>query len=124
MRALHRATGEADDQALMQLVLLEHPELGQVDVAGRVFLTLHGHKLYHLERTLCSDRYWARRGRRTAASLASHRRFNNLSPPRVRRSPPMEPPVVLHFNGNGKRLLRGCFAAFRKRLLVNGPRAS
>ena len=25
----------------------------KVDVAGRVFLTLHGHKLYHLERTLC-----------------------------------------------------------------------
>ncbi|CAE7605209.1 unnamed protein product, partial [Symbiodinium microadriaticum] len=122
-RTLHRQTGETDIQALLQLVLMEHPELGMVDFSGRLFLALHGHSTTDLERELCTDDYFLPRGRQRAVSVPAYlRRFNNLFPPPLRRRSATEPPVALHFNGNGKRFIRRCLNFFRQRLRINGPR--
>ncbi|CAE7521363.1 unnamed protein product [Symbiodinium sp. CCMP2592] len=122
-RTLYRQTGETDSQALLQLVLLEHPELGMVDFSGRLFLALHGHGTEDLERELCTDDYFVPRGRQSAVAVPAYlRRFNNLYPPPLRRRSADEPPVALHFNGNGKRFLRRCLNFFRQRLRIDGPR--
>ncbi|CAJ1449666.1 unnamed protein product [Effrenium voratum] len=117
MLRLYQQTGEIDDQALFGLTLLQNPQLGLVDTMGELFLSLHGHLFRDLERFLCHEDYWAPE-RPSSGRSGRSGRFPG-QPPRLRRRS-IEAPSILHFNGNGKRLLARCVRAFQQRRVLSG----
>lgn len=105
--AMHIGLGEYDDQAILAATLLRNPALGFVDVAGEIFLQLHGYQHRILERPLCGEGYLQRVG----PASASRPLLESFRPPALRNASGATP-AVLHFNGNGKRFRSRCARHF------------
>ncbi|CAK9045126.1 unnamed protein product, partial [Durusdinium trenchii] len=127
-----------------RLALLQHPHLGLVDSMGELFLSLHGHRWPDLERALCHENYWAKHppppalgpGEVGGGGRPKQRRWPRPrwrfpgQPPRLQREAGegerkapremAEAPSILHFNGNGKRVLFWCIRAFQQTGILSG----
>ena len=109
MFQLYKRTSEYHDQALIPLVLLRFPDLGFVDKDAQLFLGLHGHdEFWDLERPLCRGSYFQEQDADG---------FRRLLAPSLRFGPR---PMLLHFNGNGKRHMWRCVEEFRRHGLLGG----
>eukprot|EP00928_Gymnodinium_smaydae_P024763 TRINITY_DN19940_c0_g1_i1.p1 TRINITY_DN19940_c0_g1~~TRINITY_DN19940_c0_g1_i1.p1 ORF type:complete len:470 (+),score=97.25 TRINITY_DN19940_c0_g1_i1:271-1680(+) len=137
--ALFDATREYHDQALMQLLLLQQPQLGIVDDEARIFMGLHGHDDSSvLSRPLCRGDHFEEVVPAERAAIAEENEAGTLMPvPGYRlgrrlgshlRPPPLAEegraaeatPSILHFNGNGKRHLMRCVTEFRSVGILGG----
>eukprot|EP00929_Paragymnodinium_shiwhaense_P002506 TRINITY_DN102775_c0_g1_i1.p1 TRINITY_DN102775_c0_g1~~TRINITY_DN102775_c0_g1_i1.p1 ORF type:complete len:411 (+),score=47.72 TRINITY_DN102775_c0_g1_i1:131-1363(+) len=121
---LYTETREYHDQALFANLILHSEGLGDVDIDGRLFLTLHGHEEAEgfqssmLEGTLCRGDHFS--GTKSpSASPSSVRLFKDAAdarPPAMRRkgSSGGHVPPVLHFNGNAKQHYPRCVDEFKR----------
>ena len=117
MFLLFQSTAETCDQALIPLLLLRFPYLGFVDKDAQLFLNLHGHDPFDLERPLCQGNYFAlfaarRRNSSRGNSSMNFRHF--LAPRLLGRRGFDDIPKLLHFNGNGKGHMERCVKEFQK----------
>ena len=110
MFRLYQQTSEYHDQALIPLLLMRFPGLGFVDKDAQLFLGLHGHdELWDLERPLCRGTYFE--------DKPAAQGFSRFLAPRLRFG---ARPMLLHFNGNGKRHMWRCVEEFRQHELLGG----
>ena len=121
MFLLFRRTAEMCDQALIPLLLLRFPYLGFVDKDAQLFLNLHGHDPFDLERPLCQGNYFAARSRNSSRGNSSMNFRYLIAPRLLGRSGFDNIPKLLHFNGNGKRHLSRCVKEFLDVGLITDP---
>ena len=113
-------TAETDDQAMIPLLLLRFPYLGFVDKDAQLFLSLHGHTKFDLERPLCQGNYFAARNR-DSSKVRNSSKFEHFLAPRLLPRLGFDIPKLLHFNGNGKRFIERCVKEFREVGLLKDP---
>lgn len=128
MIALHEASLEVADMALVNLLLVCNRTEGLIDTGAELFLSLGGHQELDLERPLCSEGYFDGGAAQTSRAHGEPALAAGLPPPVFGRPSRQHSaiPAVLHFDGRHAKLAYRdlCIRYFRAKGLLGRPRYS